>query len=121
MSRHDPKLAAKMYAIPSKLEATLALHIKAAGLPEPEREFRFHPSRKYRFDFAWPDLMLAVETEGGTWTAGRHTRGKGFESDCRKYNQASLAGWVLLRFTGDMIRSGEALAHIEQAISLSRL
>jgi len=49
----------------SELEATLAMHIRVNGLPEPEREYRFHPRRKWRFDAAWPDAKLAVEVEGG--------------------------------------------------------
>lgn len=45
----------------SELEETLAFHLKAAKLPAPEREYRFDPERRWRFDFAWPDQMLAVE------------------------------------------------------------
>jgi len=117
LPRHDPALAAKLYGpAPSHLEATLALHMKAAGL-NPVSEFRFHPPRRWRFDFAFLDQKIAVECEGGTWTGGKHTRGKGFALDCEKYNQASLDGWTLLRFTGDQIRSGQALAQIEQALN----
>lgn len=114
--RHNPALAARLYAkAPSRLEAELALHMRASGL-NPESEFRFHPPRRWRFDFAFPAEKVAVECEGGIWTNGRHTRGKGYAADCEKYNQASLDGWVLLRFTGDQIQSGEALAQIEQAL-----
>ncbi|MGI0119640.1 hypothetical protein [Zooshikella sp. RANM57] len=60
---------------PSKLEATLELHIRGMKLPKPETEYIFHPSRCWRFDFAWPDRKLAVEVEGGGWSNGRHTRG----------------------------------------------
>ena len=116
--RHDPALASRLYArAPSKLEAELALHIQAAGLPEPVREFRFHPTRRWKIDFAWPDQWLAVEVEGGTFSGGRHVRGKGFELDCVKYNAAALDGWTLLRFTGDMIKSGDAIAVIEAALN----
>ena len=100
----------------SEGEETLALHIRAAGLPEPVREFRFHPQRRWRFDFAWPALKVAAEVEGGTWAGGRHTRGSGFEGDCRKYNAAVIDGWRVLRFTGAMIDSGEALEVIAVAI-----
>lgn len=100
----------------SAAEETLALHIRAAKLPEPVREFKFHPVRKWRFDFCWPDKMLAVEVEGGVWSNGRHTRGNGFTEDCAKYNQATLRGWRILRFTPDAIESGEALEMIEKAL-----
>lgn len=65
----------------------------------PEREYRFHPSRKWRFDFAWPQSMVAVELEGGVWTMGRHLRGSGFINDCDKYNAAAELGWIVLRYT----------------------
>jgi very-short-patch-repair endonuclease len=100
----------------SDLEATLALHIRACGLPEPTREFRFHPRRRWRFDFAYPVERLAVEVEGGTWTGGRHSRGEGFESDCHKYNAAALAGWRVLRFTAAMVEDGTAVRQIEEAL-----
>ena len=54
----------------SDLEATMALHIRANELPEPEREYRFAPPRRWRFDFAWPAAMLALEVEGGVWSTG---------------------------------------------------
>ena len=89
----------------SDLEETFLLHIKAEGLPEPEREYRFHPVRRWRFDFAWLDVKLAVEIEGGVYSGGRHTRGAGFENDAEKYNEAGLFGWTVLRFTKSGIDS----------------
>jgi very-short-patch-repair endonuclease len=100
----------------SKLEETLATHIRYAGLPAPEREYKFHETRRWRFDFAWPALKLAAETEGGTYTGGRHTRGSGFAADCEKYNTAAVGGWTVLRFPAEHIKSGEALLMIEAAI-----
>src|SRR5262245_35166964 len=100
----------------SRLEETLALQIRAAKLPRPEREFRFRPSRRWRFDFCWPVQRVACEVEGGVWSGGRHTRGRGFEHDAAKYNAATLEGWRVLRVTAGMIRSGEALTTLEQAL-----
>ena len=97
----------------SALEAALALHIRAAKLPEPEREYRFDPVRRWRFDFAWPAQKVAAECEGGTYSGGRHTTGAGFEKDTEKYNAAVLQGWRVLRFTGHAIKAGTALATIE--------
>jgi very-short-patch-repair endonuclease len=99
-------------------EELLAFHIRAAKLPIPKREYKFHSVRKWRFDFAWPDEMIAVEIEGGIWTGGRHTRGKGFVDDCEKYNQAALVGWMVLRFPVEQIESGYALRIIEVAMKL---
>jgi very-short-patch-repair endonuclease len=68
-------------------------------MPEPAREYKFALSigRKWRFDVAWPDSMLAVEIDGGQWKAygGRHGR----DSDREKYNSAQMAGWCVLRYS----------------------
>ena len=87
----------------SDLEATFALQLRSLGLPEPEREYRFHPVRRWRFDMAWPDAMLAAEVEGGVWTRGRHTRGAGYVADCEKYNAATMLGWRVLRIPTPMV------------------
>ena len=76
----------------SALEDGLAARIRAEGLPAPLRDLRFC-SRRWRFDFAWPDRMLALEVEGGTYSRGRHTRPEGFERDCEKYAEATIRGW----------------------------
>ena len=100
----------------SHLEDTLAMHLRAARLPSPERELQFAKPRRWRFDFAWPQYMLALEVEGGTWTGGRHTRGKGFEADLEKYNTATLMGWRVVRVTSAMARDGRALRLVESAL-----
>jgi very-short-patch-repair endonuclease len=101
----------------SQLEESLAFQIRAVGLPPPEREYRFHATRRWRFDFCFPDMKLAIEVEGGTWMkgGGRHNRGSGMENDAEKYNTAALDGWTVLRFTGNMIKSGLAIQHIQRA------
>lgn len=100
----------------SDLEDLLAQQMKFAGLPEPEREYRFAPPRRYRADFAYPDKMLLIEVEGGVWTQGRHSRGAGFTEDAKKYNLAATIGFRVLRFTGEMIKSGLALRTIEEVL-----
>ena len=83
----------------------------------PDREVRFAPPRRWRFDVAWPDIRLAVEIDGGTWVSGRHTRGAGFERDCEKLNTAVLLGWRVLRFTTGMVLDGRALETILAALA----
>lgn len=81
----------------SKLEehfASLNKVLKLGFVPE----YKFHPTRRWRFDFAKPDEKIAVECEGGVWTGGRHTRGSGFVKDTEKYNQAAILGWRVLRY-----------------------
>lgn len=79
-----------------------------------EREYMFHPTRKWKFDFCIPSLMIAIEIEGAVWTQGRHTRGAGFIADMEKYNTATAMGWRIFRIVpGDY---GKALRFIEQLI-----
>jgi len=91
-------------------------HCKAVGLC-PEKEYRFHPVRRWRFDYAFPEQMVAVEIEGGVWTQGRHTRGSGFVKDMEKYNAAAELGWLVFRYSPQMVESGEAVAQIEKVIN----
>ena len=72
---------------------------------EHEDEYPFAKAlkRRWRSDIAIPAEWLLVEVEGGTWSGGRHTRGKGYENDCEKYNTAVLLGWRVLRFTSGQV------------------
>lgn len=92
----------------------LAAIIRCLDIPEPVREYRFHPARRWRLDYAWPDFRLAVEIEGGVWINGRHTRGRGFLGDLEKYNELAMAGWSLLRFTPKQVKDGTAIQTIHR-------
>ncbi len=82
----------------SAAEERLAILIDRAGIPKPERELVFARPRRWRFDFAWPDLLLAVEVEGISPGFGsRHQRIGGFLKDCEKYEAAVLGGWMVYR------------------------
>jgi len=91
----------------SPVEEAVFNYLKKHNYPLPAREFRFYPERRWRFDFAWPDLMIALEVEGGNY--GRHQRRAGFKADCQKYNQAAMLGWSVYRFTTEMIENGEII------------
>ena len=79
----------------------------------PKSEYKFLDKRRFRFDFAWPDRMIAMEIEGGVWIKGRHTRGAGYSRDMEKYNLAGLHGWKVYRFTPQDVYKGVALAFIK--------
>ena len=88
----------------SGIDATTQLlwMLREWGLPQPKREFRFHPDRKWRFDLAWEDQKVAVEIEGvfyRGWRKSRHQTGVGMERDLEKYNAATALGWRLYRFS----------------------
>lgn len=99
------------------LEDALAFQIKAAKLPTPEREYRFHPTRRWRFDFAWPENKLAAEVEGAIFIGGRHNHPTGMMADMVKYNAATILGWRVLRVAGPHIKKGEALEWIAAALA----
>lgn len=102
----------------SDLEAEMLYQLKATNLTAGmEREFKFHPKRRWRFDFAWPEKKVALETEGGVWSGGRHTSAVGFILDCEKYNAAALGGWKVLRVVNTHVKSGDALRWVEQAVT----
>ena len=99
----------------SQLEAILDVQIALADLPVPEREYRFHPTRRWRLDFAFPERHIAAEVDGGTWmqtTRGRsagHAHPARMKADNEKRNAARAMGWRVFQFTGQQVEQGEAL------------
>ena len=47
----------------SKAKGEIVLMLQLIGIPF-EQEYKFHPERKWRFDFAIPSNMIAIEYEG---------------------------------------------------------
>lgn len=74
------------------------------ALPAPVYQYVFHPTRKWRIDFAWPDMKLAVEIESSV----HRIKGR-FAGDLDKYNALNRAGWMLLRYTAKMVTAGDAI------------
>ncbi len=96
-------------------------------------QWRFHPIRRWRFDFALgkpeavevkgrtmyapthPSVVkMAVEVEGGQFTGG-HKRGAKADTDLDKFNTATLMGWRVLRFSTGQVQRGEAWPVIAEA------
>lgn len=73
------------------------------------KEYRFHPVRQWRFDYALPMQKVALEVEGGVWTQGRHTRPQGFLGDIEKYNTATVMGWRVVRCVPDDLMTGKTI------------
>jgi hypothetical protein len=106
----------------SGLEDTLAWQLEVAGFPKPERQYRFHTTRRWELDFAFPGAVppLAVEIEGGLYQASSgHRSLKGVLRDIEKYNQLCILGWRLIRLTSTMIEDGSALTLIEEALRVN--
>lgn len=75
------------------------------GIPMCVSEHKFHPTRNWRFDYAWPEKRIALEVEGGVFSGGRHTNPNGFMGDMEKYNECVLHGWRLIRTTPSLLLS----------------
>ena len=82
----------------------------------PLTEHRFHPTRKWRFDYAWEDHRVALEVEGGVWVGGRHTSGAGFVKDMEKYNEAACLGWRIIRCQPRELCSIKTVDNIKRAL-----
>jgi hypothetical protein len=80
------------------------------------KEYQFHPTRKWRFDYAIVEHFIAIEVEGGVWAGGRHTRGKGFINDIEKYNTATSIGWRLFRVTPQQLLTMQTIEYIRPLI-----
>ena len=76
------------------------LETKFKGV-EVVKEYKFHPVRKWRFDYAFTEYMVEVEVDGGVWTGGRHINPSGYINDMEKLNTAASMGWLVLRITTD--------------------
>ena len=95
-----------------------ALQLASLKLPKPEREWVFGRPRLFRFDFAWPVRLIAVEINGGIWARGGagHSHPKGILRDYEKLNLAASLGWRVWQFTTDEVRSGAASLAIAKAL-----
>ena len=107
--------AQKTPKAPSQGEQLMAAHLRAENIAF-VTEFKFCDSRRWRSDFHLTGTKILIEVEGGTWSGGRHTRGKGYEQDCEKYNWAAANGWTVLRYTTGQVKSGLALQGVLMAI-----
>ena len=93
-------------------EAALIQQLRALKI-EFVQEFKFHTTRKWRADFHIKNTKLLIEVEGGIWSGGRHTRGKGYLGDMEKYNAATMMGFQVLRFSTEQVKSAFAINQIE--------
>lgn len=100
---------------PSEGEAVLETHLRACKISF-EQEYKFHPKRKWRADFLITGTKILVEVEGGIWSGGRHTRGKGYLGDMEKYNEAAIMGFTVLQFSTEQVKAGVAIKQIEQLV-----
>lgn len=125
-------------------EAIFDMHLRASDVipyDSVETQVRFHPKRRWRFDFCIPSMKIALEVDGGeamrtvtcaacgtspahmTLKNGRsqmirlgggHHTPQGFRKNREKWNEAAILGWVVQGATGTQVESGEAIGWFER-------
>lgn len=115
--RRKPKRrsSVKKERVVSEGEATLIRHLQAYRI-EFKQEFQFNKDRKWRADFYLVGTNILIEVEGGIWSNGRHTRGKGYIADMEKYNSATALGYSVYRYSTEQVKSGLAIEEIRRLI-----
>jgi very-short-patch-repair endonuclease len=88
----------------------------AMKLARPVRNFRFHKTRKFEIDFAWPSLRIGVEIQGGVWTRGAHGRPANIIRDMVKHNLLLDMGWRVYHYTPSEVISGLAVQHVDPIV-----
>jgi very-short-patch-repair endonuclease len=86
--------------------------IQSAGLDGWEPEYRFCPTERWRFDFAFPELKLALEIDGGGIGHG-HFNPWQREKEHQKFNMAATLGWRVLRGSTRQAETGELFAWLK--------
>lgn len=120
LQRRAKKLAGEIAAKQSKAAAPpsdrypdmLAAQIAEAGMPAPQREYRWHPTRRFRADLAWVDRKFIVEVDGAV-----HRMKDKFARDIERHNLLIRAGYLYIRVTPAMVRSGEALQWVKEFLA----
>lgn len=112
----------------------LSILVQLLKIPEPIPEHKFHPIRRWKVDFAWPDFKIIVEVEGeiygtgkpcfycGVRPTGGHSSVSGILRDIEKYNEAAIHGWIVLRVLPEELdlENGKAFNLIEAAFKLRK-
>lgn len=80
----------------SRFERRFLRVLTSAGLPPPAMQHRVRLGRSFAaIDFAYPDLLVAIETDGYRAHSGRAR----WEHDRARANALTAAGWVIVRVT----------------------
>ena len=115
--------AEKIPRQPSPLERHAAHMMHLGGIPKPQPWFKFMtPERDFEFDFAWPELKVALEIEGLATKRNpksRHQTWGGYTRDCEKYNLATIRGWKVIRATQKHVETCQFLDWLEPLLGLT--
>ena len=102
----------------SGLERTFLWLLESAGYPEPMRQFAVDIGweRPVHIDFAYPDLLIGIETDGYEPHASRGQ----WELDRRRDAALGLLGWLIIRFCREDVlrRQDYVLETLAQAMRM---
>ena len=86
-----------------KFEAALKEY--GVDLPLILTEYRFLSTRRWRFDYCWRHVLLAVEIDGGGWQphGGKHA----LDRDREELNVAAALGWRVIRLSSSLLDDPE--------------
>ena len=94
----------------SPLEEAILPRINALSdefrILRPTRSQCYLPPTKLEFDFAWPELKIAIEVQGGLHRRGGHTTAAGIKRDMYKMCIAQSKGWILYQIPPDWCKCG---------------
>jgi very-short-patch-repair endonuclease len=113
--------SARPNPLDSKLEGRTWRMLRSSSLAEPVRQLRIEVMRRkwYRADFAWPELLVAVEAEGFEWHGSRAR----WKADKGRVAALERLGWRVLVVTWDDVtqRRAETLDRIAMALAERRV
>jgi hypothetical protein len=81
-------------------------------------EYKFLKDRKFKFDYAIPVIMVAIEVEGGIYTGRAHGSITGILRDIEKYNLATCEGWRVIRILPKELLTVKTFDMIKKLINL---
>lgn len=98
--RRKPRGAGKNITGPqTRIFNEVTLWCRAMGYSEPVANHRFHETRKWELDLAWPAHKIAVELQGGYYEGIGHANIDRAEGDFEKADEARRTGWIVKFFT----------------------
>ena len=77
------------------------------------KEYKFHETRGWAFDHAWPSCMVAVEIDGFGYG---HQAQQCMAEDNEKANAAIELGWKVLRYNSRQLGSKAGLSEAVEQI-----
>lgn len=108
MSRKDAKADLEEYLT----YAAPSLGLDWALVPE----YRFHPTRRFRLDWAWPEARIGIEFDGVMLRTVGHNSLGGILRDAEKSNLAQAMGWRIFRANAKNVADESFFALIDSVL-----